>query len=256
MSPIREDTAWPWDRPPVCLVTGSAQGLGRAVAEALARKGATVVLSARDAAKAKAAATATQIAGAGGLHPLPAGLDVADRASVNAAATVIADQWGRLDVLINNAAAYVDWAETATGADLAQSRVVMDTNLYGAWNTVQVMLPLLRVSAHPRIVNIASGAGSHGDERYGLSSRQGAAASYGISKAALLALTSTLAAELADAPVIINAVDPDLTATWPGAETMGARAVTDSVPGIIWAATLPDDGPRGGFFRDGQPHPW
>jgi len=51
-------------------------------------------------------------------------------------------------------------------------------------------------------------------------------------------------------------VDPDLTATWPGAETMGARPIADSVPGIVWAATLPDDGPRGGFFRDGQPHPW
>jgi NAD(P)-dependent dehydrogenase (short-subunit alcohol dehydrogenase family) len=254
MTPAREDTAWPWDGPPVCLVTGSAQGLGRAVAEALARRGATVIISARD--QAKAAATATQIAAAGDLHPLSAGLDVADRASVDAAATAIANQWGRLDVLINNAAAYVDWTETATRADLAQSRAVMDTNLYGAWNTVQAMLPLLQASAHPRVVNIASGAGSHGDERYGLSSRQGTAASYGISKAALLALTATLAAELASAPVIINAVDPDLTATWPGAETMGARPVTDSVPGVIWAATLPDDGPRGGFFRDGQPQPW
>ena len=57
-------------------------------------------------------------------------------------------------------------------------------------------------------------------------------------------------------PVIVNAVDPDLTATWPGAEAMGARPVAASVPGIVWAATLPDDGPRGGFFRDGRPHPW
>jgi len=56
--------------------------------------------------------------------------------------------------------------------------------------------------------------------------------------------------------VIVNAVDPDLTATWPGAEAMGARPVTASVAGIAWAATLPDDGPRGGFFRDGRPHPW
>ena len=252
--PAPEDMAWPWDQPPVCLVTGSAQGLGRAVAEALARRGAAVMLTARD--PAKAAATAAQISGAGDLRPLPAGLDVADRASVDAAAMAAADRWGRLDVLINNAAAYVDWSETATGADLAQSRAVMNTNLYGAWNTIQGMLPLLRASAHPRVVNIASGAGSHGDERYGLSSRQGAAASYGISKAALLALTAALAAELTGTPVIINAVDPDLTATWPGAETMGARPIADSVPGIIWAATLPDDGPRGGFFRDGQPHPW
>lgn len=115
-----------------------------------------MIVSARD--PAKAAATAAQIAGAGDLRPLPVGLDVADRASVDAAATAIADLRGRLDVLINNAAAYVDWAETATGADLARSRAVMDTNLYGAWNITQAMLPMLRASAHPRVVNIASGA--------------------------------------------------------------------------------------------------
>jgi NAD(P)-dependent dehydrogenase (short-subunit alcohol dehydrogenase family) len=73
---------------------------------------------------------------------------------------------------------------------------------------------------------------------------------------ALLALTTTLAAELENTPVIVNAVDPGLTATWPGAEARGARPVADSVPGIVWAATLPDDGPRGGFFRDRQPLPW
>ena len=120
----------------------------------------------------------------------------------------------------------------------------------------QAFLPLLQRSEHPRIVNVASGAGSHGDEQYGLSARRGAAASYGISKAAVLALTATLAAELDGPPVIVNAVDPGLTATWPGAEAIGARPVAESVPGIIWAATLPDDGPRGGFFRDGRPHPW
>jgi NAD(P)-dependent dehydrogenase (short-subunit alcohol dehydrogenase family) len=67
----------------------------------------------------------------------------------------------------NNAAAYVDWAETATGSDLTQSRAVMNTNLYGAWNTIQAMLPLLQAAEHPGVVNIASGAGSHGGQRYG-----------------------------------------------------------------------------------------
>jgi NAD(P)-dependent dehydrogenase (short-subunit alcohol dehydrogenase family) len=159
-------------------------------------------------------------------------------------------------VLVSNAAAYADWGETATGADLAASRAVMDVNLYGTWGMIQAFLPLLRRSEHPRIVIVASGAGSHGDTQYGLTARHGAAASYGISKAAVLALTATLAAELDGTPVIVNAVDPGLTATWPGAEAMGARPVSASVPGIIWAATVPDDGPRGGFFRDGRPHPW
>jgi len=74
------------------------------------------------------------------------------------------------------------------------------------------------------------------------------------SKAAVLALTATVAAELDGTPVMVNAVDPDLTATWPGAQAMSARPVTASVPGIVWAATLPDGGPRGGFYRDGRPH--
>lgn len=86
--------------------------------------------------------------------------------------------------------------------------------------------------------------------------RGGAAASYGITKAALNALTSTLATELAGTGILINAVCPGLTATWPGAENMGARPVSDSAPGIVWAATLPDDGPTGGFFRESLPLPW
>jgi NAD(P)-dependent dehydrogenase (short-subunit alcohol dehydrogenase family) len=105
-------------------------------------------------------------------------------------------------------------------------------------------------------VNVGSGGGSHGDPQFGLAHRHGAAASYGVSKAALHALTATLAAELAGTPVVVNAVDPGLTATWPGAQSMGARPIGESVPGVVWAATLPDDGPRGGLFRDGRPHPW
>jgi len=155
-------------------------------------------------------------------------------------------------VLVNNAAAYADWGETATGADLAASRAVMDVNLYGTWGMIQAFLPLLRRSEHPRIVIVASGAGSHGDTQYGLTARHGAAASYGISKAAVLALTATVAAELDGTPVIVNAVDPDLARR----RSDGRRPVSASVPGIVWAATLPDDGPRGGFFRDGRPHPW
>lgn len=239
---------------PICLVTGSTRGLGRAVAEALAATGATVLVSARSAAAAITAASELQAAG--DVQAIAEALDVADRASVDGAAADVEARFGRLDVLVNNAAAYVDWNETGSTADLAVSKAVMATNLYGAWNMIQAFLPLIRRSDHPRIVNIASGAGSHGDRQFGLTARRGAAASYGVSKAALNALTATLAAEFAGTPVIINAVDPNLTATWPGAESMGARPVADSVGGIIWAATLPDDGPRGGFFRDAEPHPW
>lgn len=115
---------------------------------------------------------------------------------------------------------------------------------------------MLQRSPAPRIVNVSSGAGSHQDEMFGLRQRQGAAASYGISKAALNALTSTLAAEFAGSPLLVNAVCPGLTATWPGAEKMGARPVSESARGVVWAATLPVDGPSGGFFRDGESLGW
>jgi NAD(P)-dependent dehydrogenase (short-subunit alcohol dehydrogenase family) len=190
------------------------------------------------------------------VRALPVDLDVADDASVQEAAVALERDPGRLDVLINNAAAYVDWSETASGADLVAARKVLEVNLFGPWRLTNALLPLLRQSPHPRIVNVSSGAGSHGDDQFGLAERGGAAASYGISKAALNALTSTFAAELAESSILVNAVCPGLTATWPGAEAMGARPVTEGAASALWAATLPDDGPTGELRRDGRPLPW
>jgi NAD(P)-dependent dehydrogenase (short-subunit alcohol dehydrogenase family) len=230
----------------VVLITGAAKGIGREVARQLAERGATVHLSARDEGRAREAASGL----AGDVPPLA--VAVTDDASVEAAAGAL----DRLDVLINNAAAYVDWTETASGANLDAAMGVLDVNLLGAWRVTKAMLPLLRESPHPRIVNVSSGAGSHGDEQFGLTRRSGAAASYGISKAALNALTSTLAAELAGTPVLVNAACPGLTATWPGAEQMGARPIPDGAASVVWVASLPDDGPSGGLFRDGEPLAW
>ncbi|WP_433304444.1 SDR family NAD(P)-dependent oxidoreductase [Actinoplanes sp. CA-030573] len=244
----------PWTETPICLVTGAAHGLGIEVAVELARRGGTVLIAGRD--PAAAARAAADRRGDTDLRALETPLDITDAAQVAAAAEAVRAAHGRLDVLVNNAAGYVDWTETASGADLEKSRAVMDVNLYGTWRVIQAFLPLLRASEHPRVVNVASGAGSHGDPDYGLTARGGTAASYGISKAALLALTASLAAEWAQTPLVVNAVDPDLTATWPGAESTGARPAAESAPGVVWAATLPDDGPRGGFFRDAHPHPW
>ncbi len=238
----------------VVLITGAARGLGLEVARQLAEQDATVLISARAAEQARTAAGT--LTNAGDVRALPVDLDITRPHAASEAARAIEADPGRLDVLINNAAAYVDWNELASTADLDRARQIMDTNLFGAWRLTQSLLPLLRASAHPRIVNVASGAGSHGDPAFGLTRRHGAAASYGISKAALAALTSTLAAELADTPILINAVCPGLTATWDGAESMGARPLPEGAASITWAATLPDDGPTGGFYRDGQPLPW
>jgi NAD(P)-dependent dehydrogenase (short-subunit alcohol dehydrogenase family) len=237
----------------VAVVTGAARGIGFEVARQLARRGMTVVVGARDPGKANAAAE--ELAGEG-LDARARTVDVADGESMERLAAEVEVEFGRLDVLVNNAAAYVDWSETASAADLALSRAVLDTNLFGAWRACQAFLPLIRRSPHGRIVNVSSGASSHGEPQFGLAAG-GAAASYAISKAALNALTSKLAAELDGTGVLVNSVDPGLTATAPGMEEMGARPIPEGAASVVWAATLPDDGPTGGgFFRDGEPLPW
>jgi NAD(P)-dependent dehydrogenase (short-subunit alcohol dehydrogenase family) len=237
----------------VALVTGGARGIGLEVCRRLAGEGMTVVLSARDRGRAQEAAAALA---AGGSDVRPLELDVADPASVRDATAALRADPGRLDVLVNNAAAFAPWDETASGADLDAVRDLLEVNLLGAWRVTQAVLPLLRASPSPRIVNVSSGAGSRGDPDSGLGVDGGAAASYGVSKAALNALTTQLAAELADTPILVNAVCPGLTATAPGMEEMGARPVEEGAESVAWAALLPDDGPSGGFYRDARILPW
>lgn len=237
--------------PTTALITGAAHGIGLEVARHLARTGVRVVIAARDRRRAAEAAR-----DADGVEALPADLDIADPESVRSAVDVLTSLTGRLDILVNNAASPPARNDTVTGADLAHSAEVFQVNVFGAWRMTQAFLPLLRASDHPRIVNVGSGAGSHTDPDFGFPLLGGAEATHAISKAALHALTAVLAAELADTPVIVNAVCPGLTATVPGVEHLGARPVPDSAPGVVWAATLEDDGPRGGFFRDGEPLGW
>jgi NAD(P)-dependent dehydrogenase (short-subunit alcohol dehydrogenase family) len=191
-----------------------------------------------------------------GLEVITKVIDLSNDESVRKLAAEVESEYGRLDVLVNNAAAYVDWTESVTSADLDTVRQILEINLFGAWRTTQAFLPLIRKSQHGRIVNVSSGAGSHGELQFGLTTNKGSVASYGISKAALNAFTTKLAAELAGTGILVNAVCPGLTATSPGMESFGARPVADGAASVVWAAVLPDDGPTGGFFRDGKPLPW
>jgi NAD(P)-dependent dehydrogenase (short-subunit alcohol dehydrogenase family) len=131
----------------------------------------------------------------------------------------------------------------------------MEANLFGAWRTTQALLPLLRRSRRGRIVNVSSGAGSHVDARFGLAA-VAAATSYAVSKAALNALTVKLALELREDGILVNAVCPGLTATTRDLEEVGARPVEEGAASVVWAATLPNSGPTGGFFRDGRTIGW
>jgi NAD(P)-dependent dehydrogenase (short-subunit alcohol dehydrogenase family) len=197
-----------------------------------------VLLGARDAARG---ARASRQLGGGPISSVV--LDVADDESVRAAAAGIE----RLDVLVNNAAILYDTWQRGIDADLDQVHEALETNLLGAWRVTQAVLPLLRESPAGRIVNVSSGAGALHDMR-------GGTPAYRTSKAALNALTRILAAELRGDGILVNAVCPGWVATDMGGA--GGRPVADGAAGIVWAATLPDDGPTGGFFRDARPIAW
>ena len=223
----------------VALVTGGNRGIGREVCRQLAEHGHDVVLTARSADAAASAARA--------VNAEPLQLDVADPASVAAAARWVGDRHGRLDVLVNNAAITYDTWQRAVDADLAVVREAAETNLYGPWLMVQEFLPLLRASGHARIVNVSSEAAS-------LASMGSGTPAYTASKVALNALTRMLAAELRGDRILVNAVCPGWVATDMGGP--GGRPVAEGAAGVVWAATLPDSGPSGGFFRVGRPLPW
>ncbi|MCG8348716.1 MAG: SDR family NAD(P)-dependent oxidoreductase [Chloroflexales bacterium] len=240
---------------PIALVTGvgRAEGIGFELCRQLAARGMTVLLTARTHARAQPLA---DMLIAEGLDVRPFALDVTADEPIQHTVAAVAAEFGRLDILVNNAAATGPFGEKPSDADLQTVAHVMAVNLYGVWRTCQAFLPLLRKSRSARIVNVSSGVGSHDDPLFGLTRGNKMGSSYGVSKAAVNAFTATLAEELKGSGILVNAVCPGFTATFPGAEAMGARPVSEGAAGIVWAATLPDDGPTGGFFRDGQKLPW
>jgi NAD(P)-dependent dehydrogenase (short-subunit alcohol dehydrogenase family) len=228
----------------VALVTGANRGIGLEVCRQLGQRGYSVVLGSRDAAKGERAAASLA---ADGRDVRACQLDVTDPRSIDRAQSMVTAELGRLDVLVNNAAILYDTWQRAVDADLAQVREALETNLFGAWNMVRAFLPLLRRSSHARVVNVSSEAGS-------LASMGDDTPAYRLSKTALNGLTRMLAAELRGERILVNAVCPGWVATDMGGS--GGRPVAEGAAGVVWAATLPDEGPTGGFFRDGRPIPW
>lgn len=239
----------------IAIVTGAsrAQGIGFEVCRQLGRLGFEVVLTARSVRDAQERAQELLNEGLQ-VRALP--LDVSQEASVTALRETVESDIGRLDVLINNAAGMSPYGEAAATADLATAHAVFETTLFGSWRMIQAFLPLLRTSEHARIVNVSSGAGSHGDQMFGLTTDSQMGTSYAVSKAALNALTVKVAKDTALDNILVNAVCPGFTATFEGGDSMGARPVSEGAAGVVWAATLPDGGPTGQFFRDGKPMPW
>jgi|SRR3954447_5345876 NAD(P)-dependent dehydrogenase (short-subunit alcohol dehydrogenase family) len=217
------------------LVSGASRGIGAEIARELARdNGFLVYAGARD---------VDDVDGMEGIEPIH--LDVTDQASVDAARDRIAAESGRLDSLINNAGVY---GEPTGAADypLDDAHEVLEVNTFGPWRLIEAFLPLLRESSDPRIVNVSSGAGQ-------LSDMNGGRAAYRVSKAGLNALTRTLASD--ERWVKVNTMCPGWVRTDMGGSS-ATRSVEEGADTAVWLATLPGDGPTGGFFRDRKPIPW
>jgi len=232
----------------LAVVTGAYRGLGLETCRQLAGRGIRVILTARAADKAQAAAHALQ---AQRLDVLPHALDVTDAASVDALARHLKETYGRLDVLVNNAGIFVDPYPPATGssvfdADFELIHKSMETNAYGALRVARALIPLM--NGRGAVVNVSSGMGQ-------LSDMNGCCPGYRLSKTALNAVTRILADELKQTKVKVNSVCPG----WVRTEMGGAnaeRSVEEGAAGIVWAACLTDEGPSGGFYRDGKVIPW
>ena len=225
---------------PVALVTGANRGIGREVARQLAEHGDTVILTARDEEKARSAADELS----GDVRALA--LDVSDPGSIGAAAERVSDDPGSLDVLVNNAGAGLDFGVSGADPDFEAIQGSLETNFFGAYRLTVALLPLLRGSEHPRVVNVSSGMG-------GIAEMGGWSPGYRVSKAALNAMTRILSTELAEEGVLVNSACPGFVATDMGGPMGATKTVEDGAAGVVWLATLPDDGPTGGFFRDGRP---
>ncbi len=236
----------------IALISGANKGIGLEIARGLARLGHHVLVGCRDAAAGEAAAATIRAAG-GHADPLP--LDVTDDASIAAAASTIADRFGRLDVLVNNAGVALD----GRTAGVPLRRVFRDTfevNVFGLACLTEAMVPLLAKSAHPRVVNVSSGLGSlaiNTDPASPFAAVKPPA--YNSSKAAVDMLTVIYAARLAAHGVKVNAVNPGYCATDLNGHA-GPRTPAQGAIAAVRMATLPDDGPTAGFFDEDGPVPW
>jgi NAD(P)-dependent dehydrogenase (short-subunit alcohol dehydrogenase family) len=227
----------------VALISGGNRGIGREVARRLSDLAYRVVIGSRDLARGEEAAREL----GGGVTALE--LDVTDEESIARCVSSIAEELRRLDVLVNNAGITGGgWSTNAVDADLDDVRRTLETNLFGAWRLTEEVLPLMRKHGYGRIVNISSGMGQ-------LSDMGGHAPAYRVSKTGLNVLTRMLTAELAAENILVNSVCPGWVRTDMGTQS-ARRSVEEGADTPVWLATLPDDGPRGGFFRDREPIPW
>jgi NAD(P)-dependent dehydrogenase (short-subunit alcohol dehydrogenase family) len=240
----------------IALVTGANKGIGYEIAAGLGALGYRVGVGARAAARRE---TAVEKLCAAGVDAFGVPLDVTDDQSVTDAADLIERRAGRLDVLVNNAGISGDtgpgWVQDPTTLDLDLVRTVVETNVLGVLRVTNAMLPLLRRSTSPRIVNVSSAVASLTRQADPDVDVGPVMAAYAPSKSFLNAVTVQYARQLADTNILINAACPGLVATdFTGFQ--GPRTPEQGAATAIRLATLPDGGPTGSFFEDDGVIPW
>jgi NAD(P)-dependent dehydrogenase (short-subunit alcohol dehydrogenase family) len=237
----------------IALITGANKGIGFEVARQVGRAGYTVLVGARNPALGEAAAAKLREEEIDA-HYLP--LDLGDHGSIKAAAAVVEEEFGRLDVLVNNAGIASQGDGPPSSVCLEAVERTMKTNFFDTLAVTQAMLPLVRRSAAGRIVNVSSGLGSltqHGDPGWEFAAVK--VLGYCASKAALNMLTVQLAFELRDTGIKVNAADPGYTATDLNGNS-GYQTIEQGAAETVRLALLPDDGPTGGYFSTAGPVPW
>lgn len=237
---------------PIALVTGANKGIGLEICRQLGRLGFTVLLGSRDMTRGEQAAQQLR---AENLDVRPVLVDATDSATFVKLRDLIASDYGRLDVLINNAGIGLDWDLTADNVPVKIIRDTFETNFFGLIELTQTLLPLLRQSPAGRIVNQSSILGSltiHAQPDSKLKDIKPLA--YNASKSALNAFTIHLAAALKNTPIKVNSAHPGSVLTDLNPE--GTLSVEQGAQTAVELATLPPDGPTGGFFHLGKPLPW
>lgn len=231
----------------VAVVTGGNRGLGFEASRQLAKLQYQLVLTSRDEAKGKAAAEKLQAEGLDvTFHPL----DVTSDESSQKLAEFISQQFGKLDVLVNNAGIYIDEVgnNSVFDAKIDTVQQTIATNVYGVLRVTQALIPLMKKQNYGRIVNVSSGMGQ-------LHDMGGGYTGYRLSKAALNALTRIFASELQGTNILVNSVCPGWVKTDMGGAN-APRTPEQGVDTIVWLATHADGGATGGFFRDRKPIDW
>jgi len=229
----------------VALVTGGNRGIGLETCRQLGQQGMHVLLTSRDRDNGEAAADSLRREGYEiSYHQL----DVTDVAGVVALREFVERKFGRLDILVNNAGVYLDQSRSIFEVPLNDIRLTMDINFYGPLHLCRAFVPLMKEYDYGRVVNVSSGYGS-------ITDMGGRTAAYRMSKTALNALTRIVADEVRGYNIKVNAMCPGWVRTDMGGPA-APRSVTEGADTILWLATLPDDGPTSGFFRDREPIAW